>query len=73
MDEEKKKDVAAPEEPVAAGLLEDVAIDEEMSRDYIEYSMSVIADFTCVTASSRCIADASSRCTRSAMRGTPST
>ena len=28
--------------PVTGGILEDVNIDEEMSRDYIEYSMSVI-------------------------------
>ena len=30
------------ENPVAAGILEDVNIEEEMSRDYIDYSMSVI-------------------------------
>ena len=30
------------DEPAVAGMLEDVAIDEEMSRDYIDYSMSVI-------------------------------
>ena len=29
-------------EPAAAGILEDVLIEEEMSRDYIDYSMSVI-------------------------------
>ncbi len=29
-------------EPAAAGVLEDVNIEEEMSRDYIDYSMSVI-------------------------------
>ena len=29
-------------EPVAGGILEDVNIEEEMSRDYIDYSMSVI-------------------------------
>ena len=27
---------------IAAGVLEDVNIEEEMSRDYIDYSMSVI-------------------------------
>lgn len=32
----------ATEEPVNAGFLEDVNIEEEMSRDYIDYSMSVI-------------------------------
>ena len=30
------------ESPVSAGILEDVNIEEEMSRDYIDYSMSVI-------------------------------
>ncbi len=30
------------ENPVSAGVLEDVNIEEEMSRDYIDYSMSVI-------------------------------
>ena len=30
------------QEPVAGGILEDVLIEEEMSRDYIDYSMSVI-------------------------------
>ena len=30
------------EAPVSAGVLEDVNIEEEMSRDYIDYSMSVI-------------------------------
>ena len=32
----------AVQEPVAGGILEDVLIEEEMSRDYIDYSMSVI-------------------------------
>lgn len=32
----------ATQEPVNAGFLEDVNIEEEMSRDYIDYSMSVI-------------------------------
>ena len=42
-DEEKTEQHLEPEEPqVVAGTLEDVAIEEEMSRDYIDYSMSVI-------------------------------
>ena len=42
-DEEKTEKNIEPEEPqVVAGTLEDVAIEEEMSRDYIDYSMSVI-------------------------------
>ena len=42
-DEEKTEKNLEPEEPqVVAGTLEDVAIEEEMSRDYIDYSMSVI-------------------------------
>ena len=32
----------AVQEPIAGGILEDVLIEEEMSRDYIDYSMSVI-------------------------------
>ena len=38
-DEDKTEEIP---EPVVAGTLEDVAIEEEMSRDYIDYSMSVI-------------------------------
>ena len=38
-DEEKTEEIP---EPAVAGTLEDVAIEEEMSRDYIDYSMSVI-------------------------------
>ena len=30
------------QEQPAGGILEDVRIEEEMSRDYIDYSMSVI-------------------------------
>ena len=42
-DEEKTEDNLEPAEAqVVAGTLEDVAIEEEMSRDYIDYSMSVI-------------------------------
>ena len=42
-DEEKTEQNLEPETPAAvAGTLEDVAIEEEMSRDYIDYSMSVI-------------------------------
>ena len=42
-DEEKTDQNPDPEtQPVVAGTLEDVAIEEEMSRDYIDYSMSVI-------------------------------
>ena len=40
MSEEENKVVAGPAE--GAGVLEDVNIEEEMSRDYIDYSMSVI-------------------------------
>ena len=32
----------AENEAVQTGVLEDVKIEEEMSRDYIDYSMSVI-------------------------------
>ena len=44
MSDEKntEQDDKIPAEPAVAGMLEDVAIDEEMSRDYIDYSMSVI-------------------------------
>ena len=43
MSEEENRDAeSAVEEPIAAGVLEDVNIEEEMSRDYIDYSMSVI-------------------------------
>ena len=45
MSDEEKTEEAAPEtiETVSAGpCLEDVNIVEEMSRDYIDYSMSVI-------------------------------
>ena len=42
-DEEKTENEAAETTaPAVAGMLEDVAIEEEMSRDYIDYSMSVI-------------------------------
>ena len=42
-DEEKTGETLEPDMPSAvAGTLEDVAIEEEMSRDYIDYSMSVI-------------------------------
>ncbi len=42
-DEEKTENEAAEATaPAVAGMLEDVAIEEEMSRDYIDYSMSVI-------------------------------
>ena len=42
-DEEKTEQNLESEAPAAvAGTLEDVAIEEEMSRDYIDYSMSVI-------------------------------
>ena len=42
-DEEKTEENLEPDMPTAvAGTLEDVAIEEEMSRDYIDYSMSVI-------------------------------
>ena len=41
-EEENRGDVAAVDETAAGGLLEDVNIEEEMSRDYIDYSMSVI-------------------------------
>ena len=42
-DEEKTGETLEPDVPTAvAGTLEDVAIEEEMSRDYIDYSMSVI-------------------------------
>ena len=40
MSEEENK--AVPEEIKGGGVLEDVNIEEEMSRDYIDYSMSVI-------------------------------
>ena len=39
-DEEKTENEASG--PAVAGMLEEVAIEEEMSRDYIDYSMSVI-------------------------------
>lgn len=43
MSDEEKTDEKPLETPVATGgILEDVDIQEEMSRDYIEYSMSVI-------------------------------
>ena len=63
-------------EPVAGGILEDVNIEEEMSRDYIDYSMSVIVGRALpdvrdglkpVTAA------VSSRCTSSTTSGTRST
>ena len=38
--EEERKDVAA--EAAVGGVLEDINIEDEMSQDYIEYSMSVI-------------------------------
>jgi len=42
-DEEKtEKEATDTAAPAVAGMLEDVAIEEEMSRDYIDYSMSVI-------------------------------
>ena len=41
---EEEKDQATPEVEVpAAGTLENVNIEDEMARDYIDYSMSVIA------------------------------
>ena len=40
-DKEKIEDME-PVSPEIAGTLEDVAIEDEMSRDYIDYSMSVI-------------------------------
>ena len=45
MSDEEKNETNVEEpipEPAAGGLLEDVNIVEEMSRDYIDYSMSVI-------------------------------
>ncbi len=44
MSDEVKTDNGAsePAAPEIAGMLEEVAIEEEMSRDYIDYSMSVI-------------------------------
>ncbi len=43
MSEETEENAAAPGEPhAAAAMLEDIAIEESMSRDYIDYSMSVI-------------------------------
>ena len=43
MAEEDKKEGAEETAPEAAvGILEDVNIEEEMARDYIDYSMSVI-------------------------------
>ena len=44
MSDEEKTENEAPDAaaPAVAGMLEDVAIEEEMSRDYIDYSMSVI-------------------------------
>ena len=41
-DEEKTAPAVADAQPAVAGTLEDVDIAEEMSRDYIDYSMSVI-------------------------------
>ncbi|MCQ2391185.1 MAG: DNA gyrase subunit A [Kiritimatiellae bacterium] len=41
LDEETRSALAEPM-PTTGGLLEDVDIEEEMSRDYIDYSMSVI-------------------------------
>ncbi|MBO6166717.1 MAG: DNA gyrase subunit A [Kiritimatiellae bacterium] len=41
MSEETKDISETPAEPVA-GILEDVTIEDELSRDYIDYSMSVI-------------------------------
>ena len=42
MAEEENNQVAPEEVPAAAGTLENVNIEEEMARDYIDYSMSVI-------------------------------
>ena len=40
---EEEINQAVPEEaPAAAGILENVNIEDEMARDYIDYSMSVI-------------------------------
>ena len=42
MAEEESNQTAPEEAPVAAGTLENVNIEDEMARDYIDYSMSVI-------------------------------
>ena len=42
MSEEESNQTAPEEAPVAAGTLENVNIEDEMARDYIDYSMSVI-------------------------------
>ena len=42
MAEEDSKQAAPEEAPAAAGTLENVNIEDEMARDYIDYSMSVI-------------------------------
>ena len=39
---EELNEQAVPEEAAAAGILENVNIEDEMARDYIDYSMSVI-------------------------------
>ena len=42
MAEEENPQMAPEESPAAAGTLENVNIEDEMARDYIDYSMSVI-------------------------------
>ena len=42
MSEEENSQTAPEEAPAAAGTLENVNIEDEMARDYIDYSMSVI-------------------------------
>ena len=42
MSEEESNQVAPAEAPAAAGTLENINIEDEMARDYIDYSMSVI-------------------------------
>ena len=42
MAEEQNDQVVPEEAPAAAGILENVNIEDEMARDYIDYSMSVI-------------------------------
>ena len=41
-EEVKDIDAEAAAAPMVGGTLEDVTIEEELSRDYIDYSMSVI-------------------------------
>ena len=42
MSEEQVENGGAPEEVAAAAAMEDINIEDSMSRDYIDYSMSVI-------------------------------